>query len=255
MLNNNFSGTKFWTVFIVVFLIFSYFLVLILLLNLIKGDLIGSVISTIISYLLLLFVFKKYIYEPKPQIYDPKNIPIFFIYLFFSAFLFFVIVLLIFSNLPFLPPSETEIKFFDIISKNHWYGILIVLVIAPIFEELFFRKYILSYLQNAWSPISSIIISSFLFGIFHMNLRQMLYTSVLGMVFGYVYRSTGRVIYSIFMHFSFNFFGLMLPAMFTNISDSNKNNYLLFLFLSMFLIGIFSTFKLFKTLKIRDTRI
>ena len=53
----------------------------------------------------------------------------------------------------------------------------------------------------------AIIVSAVAFGLFHGNLSQLIYATGIGLIFGFVYVKTGRVVYSCLLHILVNFFG------------------------------------------------
>lgn len=76
----------------------------------------------------------------------------------------------------------------------------------PILEELVFRK----ILCNRLLPLGekkAIVISAAIFGLIHGNLYQFAYAFLLGLIFGYVYVKTGKLIYSIIFHCIINLYG------------------------------------------------
>ena len=77
--------------------------------------------------------------------------------------------------------------------------ILLVVVQAGIFEELLFRKTIIDYSKNN-GKIFSIILSSLVFGLIHMNISQMIFAFLIGIVFGTIYALTGNISLSIILH-------------------------------------------------------
>lgn len=87
-------------------------------------------------------------------------------------------------------------------------------IIAPIVEELLFRKLLLDKLRR-FGDIPAILISGIAFGLFHMNLSQMFYATVLGMIFAYVTIRTNTVKYSIFLHIMINFIGTAITPLAT----------------------------------------
>jgi uncharacterized protein len=80
------------------------------------------------------------------------------------------------------------------------FSILTLVVSAPILEELIFRGIILDGLLKRYSPIKAIIVSSFLFGIVHLNPWQFLSAFILGIFIGWVYHRTKSVTLSIAIH-------------------------------------------------------
>lgn len=80
-------------------------------------------------------------------------------------------------------------------------------IIAPIAEELIFRKILLDKLRR-FGDLPAILLSGVAFGIFHFNLSQFFYAAVLGILFAYITIRTNRIIYSILLHMMINFMGL-----------------------------------------------
>lgn len=79
-------------------------------------------------------------------------------------------------------------------------------VLAPIFEELFYRKAIIDRLRR-YGDVPAILISGLIFGLIHGNLSQVFYATAIGIVLGYVYLRTGNVLYTISLHATFNIIG------------------------------------------------
>lgn len=88
---------------------------------------------------------------------------------------------------------------------------LVIVTLAPIFEELLFRKCIIDKL-GVYGSKTAVLLSAALFGLFHGNLSQFFYAFFLGLVFGFVYVSTGRIRYSIIGHMLINFCGSILSV-------------------------------------------
>ena len=81
-----------------------------------------------------------------------------------------------------------------------------MVVLAPIVEELIFRKLIIDRL-SIYGDKSAILFSAVAFGLMHGNLYQFFYATLLGLLLGYVYAKTRNVKYTIFMHTIVNFMG------------------------------------------------
>lgn len=92
---------------------------------------------------------------------------------------------------------------------------VIAVVLAPIFEELLFRKAIIDRTAKYGEGIS-ILFSGFMFGLFHGNFSQFAYAMFLGMFFGYIYIKTKNIMYPIILHFLTNFMGSMVPMLVMN---------------------------------------
>lgn len=97
-------------------------------------------------------------------------------------------------------------------SNNVFIKILFIVILAPIFEELIFRKTIIDR-TSKYGEKFSIIFSSLAFALFHMNLFQFFYAFGIGLIFGYVYIKTREIKYSMAMHATINLFGgIIAPA-------------------------------------------
>ncbi len=91
-----------------------------------------------------------------------------------------------------------------------WCIFLIVVIAAPIFEELVFRKLMIDRF-SIYGDKLAIIASAIAFGLFHGNFGQFFYTAAVGLIWGYVYAKSGMLRYSVIMHMLMNFFGGFLP--------------------------------------------
>lgn len=93
---------------------------------------------------------------------------------------------------------------FDLSIASPVLMILAVCIVGPIAEELVFRGMIFGKLRRAFSFWPAAIISGIMFGVFHMNIMQGVYASVLGVLLAYVYEKTQTIFGSIFFHIVFN---------------------------------------------------
>lgn len=76
-------------------------------------------------------------------------------------------------------------------------------VIAPIFEELWFRGIVLESLRPYGNGFA-IFISAILFGLTHSNFEQFFYAAALGVFLGYIAVSTRSIVTTTIMHAMFN---------------------------------------------------
>ena len=86
-------------------------------------------------------------------------------------------------------------------------------VLAPVFEELVFRKVLVDRVLP-YGEWPAILFSGITFGLFHGNLTQFFYAFLLGMILSYVYIRTGNILYTIGIHACINFLGGVLPILF-----------------------------------------
>ncbi len=85
--------------------------------------------------------------------------------------------------------------------------ILANVIMAPLVEEILFRGLVFGRMRKAMSDWSALLFTSFFFGLMHGQVLWICYTTVVGLVLGYVAWKTDSIWTSIFMHFAFNLFG------------------------------------------------
>jgi membrane protease YdiL (CAAX protease family) len=90
-----------------------------------------------------------------------------------------------------------------LISGDNILSIIRVSVLAPIFEELIYRKLIIDRTRR-YGELTAITYSALAFGLFHCNIYQLFYAFALGLIFGYVYVRTGNILMTIVMHMIVN---------------------------------------------------
>ena len=91
-------------------------------------------------------------------------------------------------------------------SIDLWVILIAVVILAPIFEEYFFRKLLIDRTIK-YGAVVSIIISATLFAFYHGNFNQFFYAFFIGAFFALIYVKTGRIEYPICLHALVNFFG------------------------------------------------
>lgn len=87
-----------------------------------------------------------------------------------------------------------------------WTNLLFAGILAPLTEEIFFRKLIIDRI-SPWGELPAILISGIAFGLIHGNFSQFFYAAALGMLFGYIYLKTGKLRYTIALHMAINLVG------------------------------------------------
>jgi membrane protease YdiL (CAAX protease family) len=87
---------------------------------------------------------------------------------------------------------------------------VLMVIAAPILEELLFRGIILEGFLKNYNPWKAIIWSSLLFGLAHLNPWQFIAAFFVGLIIGWLYLKTQSLVPGIFMHFVANLFGYSL---------------------------------------------
>jgi len=107
-------------------------------------------------------------------------------------------------------PENFKNSLMDFGSQTGIFAFLLLVIAAPILEELLFRGIILDGLLKRYSPLISILISSLLFGIAHLNPWSFINGLIIGIFSGWVYYKTRSVLPSIIIHASANLSGFLV---------------------------------------------
>ncbi len=142
-------------------------------------------------------------------------------------------------------------------TMNGVFGFLTLVIAAPIFEELIFRGVILDGLLKRYSPVKSILISSLLFGIVHLNPWQFIGAMGIGAFMGWVYYKTQNLSLCILIHFANNLFAF-ITMQFGNLEEELEKSFVessggitnaVLIITGGILAFIFCTWWLYKTFK------
>lgn len=83
-------------------------------------------------------------------------------------------------------------------------------LLAPVCEEIVFRGILYTGFRKNGSPMQAILWTAVLFGLFHMNLNQMVYAAVLGVALGLLREATGNIWSGIICHISLNSYSVFM---------------------------------------------
>ena len=128
-------------------------------------------------------------------------------------------------------------------STDIWLNLLLISIIAPICEEIIFRKIIIDRTVKYGVNVS-IVLSAVIFALFHGNLNQFFYAFLIGGFFSYVYIKTGKIIYPIILHIIVNTMGSVVSIIFaqavSNMQTSINPSDIIFVLI--YIIFVFSSF-------------
>jgi len=117
--------------------------------------------------------------------------------------IFFLIYLIFYLATGRSPVSEAE-RLQDLGSGYLVFIILIVVVLAPIFEELFFRGLFYPALRRRMGPTPAIVLNGAIFGILHLQPLFMLSLVLVGIVLAYLYEKTDSLAAPMIAHALYN---------------------------------------------------
>lgn len=114
------------------------------------------------------------------------------------------------------------------------------LAIVPAFaEEFLFRGVILNNLLP-FGRTTAVVASALLFGLMHQNMGQFLYTTVAGLVIGFIYVHTKSIWCCILTHLCNNFMSVLYTAIEERLSEEAATPLLLSIELCLFTFGVAS---------------
>ena len=105
--------------------------------------------------------------------------------------------------------------------------ILFAAVLAPIWEELLFRKFLVDRVRN-YGEVTAMLMSGVMFGLYHGNMAQGAYAFAIGCFLAFIYMRTGKIGYTIAIHMFINGFSTYLSKfMLKDINISEMQSYLI----------------------------
>ena len=134
----------------------------------------------------------------------------------------------------------------NIMKANIPLQIITLVIIGPIMEELMFRGVIYNRLKRFNEEKIAMYITALMFGIYHFNLVQGLYTFVLSLLLTYVLEKYNTIIAPMVVHIVAN--GMAVVTNYSSISDTiNSHWYLKILFMIIEMAGL--VFVVYKSTK------
>jgi len=85
--------------------------------------------------------------------------------------------------------------------KTHWiFSFFFAVILGPLLEELFFRGLIMEYLQRYYSPLLSILLTTFLFTLSHVEYNYVPTLFISGLLFSFIYYKTKSLSLCVISH-------------------------------------------------------
>ena len=153
-----------------------------------------------------LYLWRKNYLTGDKHLYSPVSVP-YLAWSLLAGMTSICIIGLLMSELTFLPNLLDQT--FDILQSG-WLGILCISVLGPVLEELLFRGAITKELLRRYSPAKAILFSGLIFGIYHGNIVQGIYASILGTAFAWILEMSGNIYSSMLLHMGANIWSLVI---------------------------------------------
>ena len=171
-----------------------------------------------ISFLLLKDVPPMPLYEENNVKYTPIQVLSISVFVLGVNYLASYATTIVQELLPFLQDSY-EASIGAMFGTNIWLAFFLIVVLAPIMEEVLFRHIILSRLRG-FGDRFAVLACGLFFGLFHCMVTQFFFATVLGCVLSYVTLRTGNIKFAVFLHFLNNFISFSLSVLSTSLPES-----------------------------------
>ena len=131
------------------------------------------------------------------------------------------------QNIPFIQQSTERFEAVgDSMGQEPYIVIFLsVVIIGPLVEELLFRGLVFREAEKIRKGLFPVFVSAVLFGLFHMEFVQVVYTMVMGFVFGLVYQMTRSFMLVWYLHILNNFMAAPPPVL-DNEAFASLSNFL-----------------------------
>lgn len=149
--------------------------------------------------------------------------------------------------------KEFPIEFYKYSTIEFIANLINVVLLASIYEEIFFRKIIIDFFLKKDKIIQGILYSSLLFSLIHFNfyhfessLNSVASSFIFGLVSGYIYIKTRNVLYPIIAHITANFIWLLIGIdieQYWNVIKYFNFGIIYWLTIGACIIGVFSILK------------
>ncbi|MGH4137604.1 CPBP family intramembrane glutamic endopeptidase [Clostridium sp.] len=131
------------------------------------------------------------------------------------------LVNLLISKFPSYMKTSAAIE----LNATSFLGIVCLVLIIPIFEEILFRGLIYNELKTHLNIILAIILQSIIFAVAHGNMLQGIYTFIMGVVLAIIYNKTRSIIAPMLFHIMYNLLGsigsIVIPLIITSFDGYN----------------------------------
>ena len=116
----------------------------------------------------------------------------------------YALIMIISYGLTIIFPESAENTrmTFEMMMEQPFVLIVLVMAVMPaVGEELYFRGLLFGSLRHRYPAVWAILISSLIFGVFHLSLVKILPTGMLGACFAYITYVSGSIYIGMFLHF------------------------------------------------------
>ncbi len=106
-------------------------------------------------------------------------------------------------------PEYEKISNLAFSGQNPFLLVLTIVIIGPLAEEVIFRWLIFGRIRFYFGSKWAILFSALLFGLYHMNMVQFVFCTLLGLIFAWLYDKSGCFWVHVAAHMAINFVGIL----------------------------------------------
>lgn len=197
-------------------------------LNEFESGIYGNILSFVIGFIIIFNLLKPDMREARYK-RDAANINEVILWSIFGVFLAYVaqaIAVSIEINILGIKSTSQNTELLMEITRAIPLFLIITVFIAPVLEEIIFRKIIFGVLYKHTNFFIAGIISALIFGIIHQEPKHLLIYASMGFVLAYVYVKTKRIIVPIIVHIVLNSITVILQYSLTPEGLENINRQL-----------------------------
>lgn len=174
----------------------------------------SQIIVLIVALLIYIFVFNNKKLHPFKKTFSMATIPALIMFTVGFAIIVTCVLNVAYSIVPEVMEKYEEMMEQSGLTDMSVISTVATLILAPISEELVYRGITLSLAHRVSGKFwVANTIQALCFGIAHGNIIQGTYAFILGIIFGYIYRSYNNIIVPMICHLIFNFTGTYIVSM------------------------------------------
>lgn len=173
-------------------------------LNKIEAGIYGNIVAFIIGFFVILFILKSEMKENLRNTTDSKQVALWSFLGVVMAYIAQAIAVSIEVKVFGIKTASENTALLMEITREIPLFIVVTTLIAPVLEEIIFRKIIFGSLYKRTNFFIAGTLSALIFGFIHGEPKHILIYASMGFVFAYLYVKTNRIIVPIIVHMALN---------------------------------------------------
>lgn len=130
--------------------------------------------------------------------------------------------------------------------KSIWSLIFWMGIVAPFAEEVIFRWMVFLRMRDNMRVLTAALLSGLTFGIYHMNLMQGVYATIMGLLFALILEWRGNLFSSVFLHMGANIWSLLVSDVMLYMLDHTGATSVIALNLFLVFVGTYGIWRCYK---------